>query len=200
MILSLKDNIEMVKEELNSEEKFFEKAVVTERFIKKYKKALIGSVVAVVLIVAADITYDINKQNSIEAANATLQELQKNPNDAASLATLDSLSPQLHDLWLYSQAVASQNGDDFVKLEDSKALVIGDISKYEAAQLKADKKLLEKYAKTEGAIYKDLALVQLAILAMNENKIDEAHANLGMISTDSPLYNVAKSLMHYGVK
>jgi len=35
--LSLKQDIEMVKEELNSEEKFFEKAVLTERFVKKYK-------------------------------------------------------------------------------------------------------------------------------------------------------------------
>ena len=35
--LSLKTDIEMVKDELTSEEKFFEKAVVTEKFIKKYK-------------------------------------------------------------------------------------------------------------------------------------------------------------------
>jgi len=45
--LSLKNNIEMVKEELNSEEKFFEKAVITEKFVKKYKNLLIGSVIAI---------------------------------------------------------------------------------------------------------------------------------------------------------
>ena len=37
-VVSLKENIEMVKNELNSEEQFFEKAVQTERFVKKYKK------------------------------------------------------------------------------------------------------------------------------------------------------------------
>ena len=63
-----------------------------------------------------------------------------------------------------------------------------------------DKKLLEKYAKQKDVIYKELALVELALIAMNEGKIDEAHANLSMISQKSPLANVAKSLMHYGVK
>ena len=35
--MSLKEELEMVKEELSSEEKFFEKAVITEKFVKKYK-------------------------------------------------------------------------------------------------------------------------------------------------------------------
>ena len=48
--MSLKDNIEMVKEELNSEEKFFERSVITERFVKKYKNAIIASVVVIVLL------------------------------------------------------------------------------------------------------------------------------------------------------
>ncbi|WP_304546316.1 hypothetical protein [Sulfurimonas microaerophilic] len=198
--MSLKDNIDMVKEELNSEEKFFEKAVVTERFVKKYKKPLIGSVIAIVLIVAADIAYDVNKQNTISAANETLKELQADSSNTATLARLQSLSPELHDVWAYSQAVAKESAEEFSKLTDSKALLIGDLSTYEAAQLKGDKKLLEKYAKQKDVIYKELALVELALIAMNEGKIDEAHANLSMISSDSPLANVAKSLMHYGVK
>ncbi|MDH4944158.1 tetratricopeptide repeat protein [Sulfurimonas sp. C5] len=198
--MSLKNNIDMVKEELNSEEKFFEKAVVTEKFIKKYKKPLIGSVIAVVLLVAADITYSINKQNTIDAANATLQELQKNASNPATLARLKSLSPELHDVWLYSQAITTQNVQDLETLKGSKALLIGDMAKYEAAELKNDPKLLEKYAKQQDAIYKDLALVELAIIAMNDGKIDEAHGNLSMISSQSPLAVVAQSLMHYGVK
>jgi len=47
--LSLKENIGMVKEELTAEEQFFEKAVVTERFVKKYKNVMIGSLVVIVL-------------------------------------------------------------------------------------------------------------------------------------------------------
>lgn len=198
--MSLKENIDMVKEELSSEEKFFEKAVVAERFVKKYKKPLIGSVVAIVLIVAADIAYDINKQNTIEAANAALEELQKDAADATALTRLGSLSPELHDLWIYSQAVAKQSIGEFEKVSDSKSSLIADMAKYEAAALQNDEKLLHKYAKEENAIYKDLAIIELSIIAMNNKKIEQAHANLSMISSQSPLYNVAKSLMHYGVK
>lgn len=198
--MSLKNNIEMVKEELNSEEKFFEKAVVTEKFIKKYKKPLIGSVIAIVLLVVADISYNINEQNTIDAANATLQELQQNASNPATAARLKSLSPKLYDVWVYSQAVTNQNVQELETLKNSKALLIADMAKYETAELKNDKKLLEKYAKQQDAIYKDLALVELAIIAMNEGNIDEAHGNLSMISQQSPLATVAQSLMHYGVK
>lgn len=199
MILSLKDNIDMVKEELNSEE-IFEKAVVTEKFIKKYKKPLIATVIAIVLIVVADIGYNVNEKNTINAANETLQELEQNPSDSVALERLNSLSPELHDLWLYSQAVATQSAAEFEKISDSKALVIDDIAKYEAAELKNDPKMLQNYAKKQDAIYKDLALVELALIAMNDGKTDEAHTNLSMISPESPMANVAKSLMHYGVK
>ena len=74
------------------------------------------------------------------------------------------------------------------------------MAKYEAAELNNDPKMLQNYAKKQDAIYKDLALVELALIAMNDGKTDEAHANLSMISPESPMANVAKSLMHYGVK
>ena len=198
--MSLKENINMVKEELNSEEKFFEKAVITEKFLKKYKKPLIGFVIAIVLIVVTDTIYSINKQNTIDSANATLKELQSNPLDAVALTRLESLSPQLHDVWLYSQAVANQNSQTFEKLSNSKALIVSDIAKYELAELKNDVATLQEYTKKQDAIYKDLAFVELAIIAMNDGKIEEAHTHLNMISSESPLAQVTKTLMHYGVK
>jgi len=199
-VLSLKENIEMVKDELNSEEKFFEKAVMTEKFVKKYKKAIIGSIIAIVLVVTADVAYTINEQNRIESANETLALLEKNPNDTVALSRLENLSPQLHDVWLYSQAIANQNEQQLQELKTTKALVIDDTSVYESAQLKADKSGLESYASNEKAIYKDLAYVMEAVLLLEDKKIDEAHAKLAMVALTSPLADVANALMHYGVK
>jgi len=198
--LSLKDNIGMVKEELTSEEKFFEKAVVTEKFVKKYKNAMIGSVVVIALFVAGNIIYDVNKEHTLQEANAALLTLKTNPQDTAALKNLQSLSPELHDVWLYSQAVVSKNVKDLQKLEASKALLINDLATYEEAQNLQDKEKLQAYAEKQGAIYKDLAQIQVAIILMNEGKIKEAHSKLKMISIDSPLATVAKALMHYGVK
>jgi len=190
----------MVKEELTSEEKFFEKAVVTEKFVKKYKKVMIGSVVTIVLLVAGNIAYTVNKNNTIASANAALLALEKNPSDKATLIRLDSLSPALADVWKYSQAVVNQDVATLEKLEASKTILIGDLATYEVAQNKQDKNLLDTYAQKGNTIYADLATVQSAILLMNENKIDDAHMKLSMINVTSPLSQVAKALMHYGVK
>ena len=198
--MSLKTDIEMVKEELTSEEKFFEKAVVTEKFVKKYKNVMIGSVVAVVLLVAGNIAYNINKQNTLDSANATLTELQANPNNPAKLATLESLSPALYDVWTYSEALANKDTVRLEKLQTSKTTLIGDLASYEVAQKANTKESLNSYAQNSDAVYADLARVQSAIILMNESKIDEAHTKLSMINLNSPLAEVSKALMHYGVK
>ena len=190
----------MVKDELNSEEKFFEKAVITEKFVKKYKKLLISAVVIVVVIVVADIVYTINKQNTIDSANQALFELQKNPNNKATLARLNSLSPKLHDIWIYSQAVINKDMVTLKALKSSKDKLIDDLASYEVAQNSKDLKLLDNYENRQNAIYEDLAQLQSALILMRDGKIDDAHQKLGLISIQSPLSKVAKALMHYGIK
>ena len=198
--MSLKNNIDMVKEELNSEEKFFEKAVVTEKFVKKYKNAIIGTIAAVIVITVANIAYDINKQGQIDAANEALAELQKGPNNVTALSRLESLSPDLHDVWLYSKAVADKDTAALAKLKDSKAVLVSDLASYELASESKDLDKLNNYALRQDAIYKDLANVQSAVILMDEGKVDEARQKLSLISTQSPLSEIAKALRHYGVK
>jgi len=198
--LSLKTDIEMVKDELTSEEKFFEKAVVTEKFVKKYKNLIIGGVVAIVLFIAGNVAYTINKQNTIDSANAVLAELQINSDNKATLARLESLSPTLSDVWLYSKALVNKDMATLEELKNSKALLIADLASYETAQNTKDIQKLEAYANKQDAIYADLARVQNAVILMNEKKIDEAHEILSMINIDSSLSQVAHALMHYGVK
>ena len=52
----------------------------------------------------------------------------------------------------------------------------------------------------EGALYRDLAIVQEAVILMKTQKIDKAYEKLSQISVQSPLAQVANALMHYGVK
>jgi len=198
--LSLKQDIEMVKEELNSEEKFFEKAVITEKFVKKYKTAMIASVVAIVLIVGANFAYEMNQKNTKDAANATLLELEKNPQNTTALARLETLSPAMHDVWLYAQAIVNKDLETLKKLESSNTTLISDLATYESATESKDLKTLEDYALQQDAIYKDLATLQSAVVLMDEGKIEQAHEKLSQISIDSSLAAVSKALMHYGVK
>ncbi|ABB44527.1 conserved hypothetical protein [Sulfurimonas denitrificans DSM 1251] len=195
--MSLRDNIEMVKEELNSEEKFFEKAVVTERFIKKYKKIIIISIAAIVVVVGANIAYDANERSKTSAANIAFAKLEINSNDTAALNELKSLAPNLHDAWIFSQAIANKDMEKLKSLKNTKALIINDLAEYEMA---TDNSMLEKYASKQDAIFRDLALIQGAIMLLNNNKIDEARNMLEKVSKESSLEKLVASLLHYGIK
>ena len=198
--MSLKNDLDMVKEELNSEEKFFEKAVITEKFVKKYKNMMIASVIAVVILISANIAYDINKQNTKDAANAALLELMNDSTNAAALTRLESLSPVLRDAWVYSQAVVNKDAAALESLKNSKDVIIGDLASYELAVESKDKATLDTYALKQNSIYKDLAHIQSAVLLIESGNATEAQEKLSLISIDSSLAQVAASLMHYGVK
>lgn len=198
--MSLKENIDMVKEELNSEEKFFEKAVITEKFVKKYKNIMIGGVAAVVIAVAANIIYEANKSANIEDANNALSALVKDANDADAKTRLKSLSKELYDVWSYSQAIANKDIEALKSLSNSKTPMVSDLASYELASSSADADALNDYSMKQQAVYKDLALVQNAILLMNKNEIEKAHQELKKVSQDSSLSKVVLALLHYGVK
>ena len=198
--MSLKQDIEMVKEELNSEEKFFEKAVITEKFVKKYKNLMIGSAIAVIVLVGANIAYTINKQNTLDEANSALTILQKDASSKAALASLKASSPALYDVWTYSQAIANNDLEALKTLKNSKTVLMSDLVAYEIATDTKDVKALQSYSAKNDAIYKDLATIQEAVILMQESKIEESHSKLSQISIQSPLAQVANALMHYGVK
>jgi len=198
--LSIKEDINMVKQELNSEEKFFEKAVITEKFVKKYKNLMIGSAVAVVLFAVGNIAYEANKQSNIEEANSAMLTLLENSKDTANSAKLKSLSPELYDVWLYSQAIANKDMATLKELKNSKTQLVGDLASYQLAQDSKDVVALSEYSSKQGAIYKDLALVQSAVILMNESKVDEARAKLVQIGEGSSMSKIAQALLHYGIK
>ena len=198
--MSLKDNIEMVKDELNSEEQFFEKAVQTERFVKKYKKPLIGIVVAAVLALTAGSAYDIYIQNKIDASNSALNILLGNPGDAAAQKELKSLNPKLYDVWTLSTALKTKDKAALSSLKSSKALVVADMAQYELAAIDQDETALQNYAQKGDALFKDLAVLEAAVLLMEKGDKEAAHNKLAMIPMNSPVYKLAQSLSHYGVK
>jgi hypothetical protein len=185
---------------LNSEEKFFEKAVITEKFVKKYKNLMIGAVVALVVVVGANIAYDINKQSQITAANSALLTLSQDATNSEALLTLKSISSELYDVWIYSNAVATKDMATIKELTSSSAVMVGDLAKYEMAQDAKDSASLDSYASKQNAVYRDLALVQSAIILMSNSEIEKAHEKLVKVSSQSSMNKIASALLHYGVK
>lgn len=198
--MSLKENIDMVKEELNSEEKFFESAVKVERFVKKYRNAMIGAVSAIVVLVIANTLYEADKASTAEAANKAYATLLKNSDDKVAQAELQKLNSDLYDIWMLSVAVSGKDEAALSKLTTSKAPVVADIASYELAAISQDPAKLDSYSLRQQAVYKDMAAVEDAMLLLKEKKIDAAHSKLAMVAADSPLYQIAQLLLHYGVK
>jgi len=198
--LSLKENVEMVKEELNSEEKFFEKAVITERFVTKYKKPLIFAFVAIVIIAFGNVAYKMKEKNRLNEANAQLAILIKDPSNTKASQSLKSLSPKLFDLWSYSNALQKNDTKTLDALKAKKLPIVSDLCAYEAAQRLNNTETLQSYTQDKNAIYQDLAIVEIAIDDIKANKIAQAKQKLLTISETSPLKEVAQTLKHYGVK
>ena len=198
--MSLKENIEMVREELNSEEQFFEKAVQTERFVKKYKKPLIGTIAAAVLAIIAGSAYNITTQNKIDQSNAAFNLLMADTNDQAAQEQLKTLNPELFDVWSLSQALKSKDQEALRGLQSSKALIVADLAEYQLAAIQEDETGLQNYAQKSSALLKDLAVIEAAVLLMDKGDKAAAQAKLVMIDINSPVYQLAQSLAHYGVK
>ncbi len=198
--LSLKENMEALREELNSEEKFLENAIRTERFVKRYQKPLMAGVVSLLLAVGGAIAYQSYTGAKIESSNAALNVLLKNPSDAQAQETLKNDNPKLYDVWKLSRAVAQNDAAALASLKNSEAFGVADIASYEAAVIKGDAAELDAYTKRQGALYKELALLELAVVALEKGDTALARQKISQIGEESPLYQLGQSLSHYGVQ
>ncbi len=198
--MSLKENVELVKEELNSEEQFFQKAVMTERFVKKYKKSIIAVVSVIFIAVIANFAYTLKEQNRISKANEQLAILLNNPNNVKAKEELASLSPKLYAAWSFSEAILHQDTKKLSELQKKNFPIISDVAAYEVAVSDQNVQALNNYALKQEALYKDLANIESATILIQTGKTKEAKTKLALIPQNSPLYEIASILNHYGVK
>ena len=99
--MSIKENVDYVKTELSSEEKFLENFVKGERFFKKYKTLIFGFIAVIFIgIVAIFVKNNIDESNKFEA-NIAFNKVLENSNDSQALADLKEKSPQLYDIAIF---------------------------------------------------------------------------------------------------
>jgi hypothetical protein len=144
-----------------------------------------------------NIAYESNKASTIAAANEALSKLKVDSSNQQALARLKTLSPELHDVFLYSKAIADKDMKMLQELKSSKAELIGDLATYESAKNNSD---LNAYALKQDAIYKELSQIRRAVVLINDGNTKKAHEILHLINENSSLSKVAKLLLHYGVK
>ncbi len=193
--MSLKDNVNAIKEELSAEEQFLESVIKAEGFWKKYKKIIITLAVIIVVGLLTKAVMGYIHESNIESSNHAYNALLKDANDASALATLKSKNPKLYELYMFKKSI---NSKDVAVLEKTKASITDPILKnlitYQIGSLN------KKVVSLDAGIAKEFALLQEGYLLLQENKIKEASAKFAQIPADSTLQSVVKNIKHYSGK
>lgn len=189
--MSLKENVDFVKNELDSEEKFLESFVKLERFYKKYKLLLI---VLLVVIIAAVIGLNVknyfNGQNKIKA-NIAFEEVLKDFNNKDALKTLEDTNKKLYEVALYLKA----KGEG--KTADVDVMFFDTLSKYKKALEDKNLSQLNDVSMQRDFLLKEFALFNKALLEATNGKYSDAKATLKLIPKESKVYELVKILNHY---
>lgn len=189
--MSIKDNVDFVKEELNSEEKFLEGFVKVERFYKKYKLIIIA---AVVIVIGGIIGYYVSNyfkgQTKLEA-NIAFNKVLENPNDQAALDTLEEKNKQLFQVAKFMQA--SKDGNT----ADIQVKFLKELTAYEKALSNKNVEQLNTLSMNNDFLLKEFAIFNKALIQTNEGKYEDAKATLQLIPADSKVNDLVNVLKHY---
>lgn len=185
--MSVKENVDYIKEEISTQESFIENFFKLEKFYKKYKKAIyvfIGLIIVSILV--KSILYYMNEQTKYEA-NIAFNKIIENPDDTQSLNTLQEKNKKLYNIALYLKG-------------DYKNIDIKYLDTLAQYAIAVDQNNIENISKTiqnQEFIQKDFAILNRAILETKNKKYAKAKKSLKMIGMTSPVYNLAKVLEHH---
>ena len=189
--MSIKENVDYVKTELSSEEKFLENFVRSERFFKKYKTLILSFIIIVIVgFIGVFIKTKIDESNKFEV-NLAFNKVLENNNDAKALADLKAKNKDLYEIALYLQAKKE------AKIIETNVPLLKELSKYETALVNKSITELDNVSMQSDFLLKDFAVFNKALFLANEGKFTEAKTTLALIPQTSKAFELAKLLNHY---
>ena len=189
--MSLKENVDQVKKELDSEEKFLVGFVKVERFYKKYKTIILGLIALVIIAVIALVVKQNMDETSKYEANLAFDKVLENPNDKEALAKLEQTNKQLHDIVLFIQA--KEKGE----VSPVNVPFLKELSDYQTALKNKSVTELNSVSMENDFLLKEFAIFNKALLLANEGKYKEAKTALTLIPETSKANDLANLLKHY---
>ena len=189
--MSMKENVNFVKDELNSEEKFIEGFVKVERFYKRYKALIFGLLAILIVATIAILVNNYNSDQNKVKANIAFNKLIANPSDKEALVELEKTNKQLYNIALYLKS-KKENKDENVNITFFKELIT-----YQKALEKKNVKELNNLSMQNDFLLKEFSLFNKALILTQEGKYKEAQASLSLIQKDSKVYVLANLLKHH---
>jgi len=190
--VSLKDELQHVKEELSSDEKILESAFKLEKLYKKYKYLIWGVLVLLVVGYAGNAGWNAYRQSKLDAANEAFLTLRQNPLDKNAASKLKANNPRLYELFELKQAIDNKASDKLKTLEASSDPVVAAIAGYHNGVLSRKP--------VDTPYYHDMAVIEEAYLDLKSGNKKAASDKLSLISEDSPAAKIAQLLKHYAIE
>ena len=189
--MSMKENVDFVKDELNSEEKFLESVVKVESFYKRYKALIIGLVsIGIIAAIAISINSYNNEKNKT-ASNIAFDKVIADPKDTEALNTLKETNNKLYEVAIYLQAKKDGN------YPDTNIPYLKELSEYKKALTNNDVEKLNALSMQSDFLLKEFAIFNKALVLVNEGKYKEAKVALSLIQKSSKASELSTLLEHY---
>ncbi|MCT7648792.1 tetratricopeptide repeat protein [Aliarcobacter butzleri] len=188
--MSLKEDVGYIKNELSSEEKFIENFVKGERFFKKYKTLIIAVVVILIIgLIGFTVKKSMDNSNKHDANIALSQFLENG--DEKALETLKNKNEKLYEVALFLQAKKDN------KIASIELPLLKELVKFQTATASNNIEELNSLSMQNDFLLKEFALLNKALILVNEGKYEEAKKELSQISQTSKAYELATLLNHY---
>ncbi len=186
--MSVKENLDFIKEEISTEEKFFEGFFKLEKVWAKYKLVVIGGgVLAIASFVGINVNNYLQTQTKIKA-NTAFNILLENPKDTSAIAILQDTNPKL--LTIANYLASKQNKDVNIQFLDK-------VSSFNMAIDENNLEKLNTIMLDPKFLLKEYALFQKALIQTLDQKYVDAKETLKLIPASSPVVKLSSKLNHY---
>jgi hypothetical protein len=187
--MSIKDDVNYLKNELNNEEKLLENFVKLERFFKKYKKIIYVLILLAIITPIAIFTKNKIDESNLYKANIALNNYLEQ-SDESSLEYLKNKNQSLYEVALFLTAKKELSEINI----SSKYLK--ELLEYQIAAKEMNFDKLDALRKNDDFLIKDYAILHEAIILVNQEEYEKAKAILEEINQDSKVYELAILLKH----
>ena len=189
--MSLKENVDFIKDEITTEEKFVEGFFKLEKFWKKYKVVTIATIsVVIILVTGISINNYLTKQNNINA-NIAFNELLDNPENKDAQEQLKNINPTLFSIANYINS--SKNNKTVV----TDVEYLKQISQFNVALNKNDIDAINTISLDPKFLLKEYALFQKALMQTLNKDYKSAKTTLTLIPSNSSVAQLSNQLSHY---
>lgn len=182
--MAIKENIEYIKGEIDSQEQLLENAIKGEMFFKRHKTAIIS---ALGVIIAVALFFSIKtyiQESNIKTANLAYSALLADPNNSKAKEDLKSRAPSLFALY----ALQKSDMNSSALIDEALNSQIDPLLK--EILLSAKEGYSDKILSNYGALLNGYELLK-------QDKIEQAKIEFAKIPQNSNLRNIAKNLEHY---